>query len=148
MLNLKSILIFLIATLLLNQSVLLAQTPSTGIFFQAIARDQFSNPAKDRKIYVQSSIVQATATGTKVLIETHQTNTDGSGVFSISVGQGTRTGGTVSNLDKIEWAKGPYYLNLKISITPMAPIPNWDYNKDWIDLGTSPFGTVPYALYC
>jgi hypothetical protein len=63
------------------------------------------------------------------------------------VGQGTRTGGTVSNLDKVEWAKGPYYLNLKISITPMAPIANWDYTKDWIDLGTSPFGTVPYALY-
>ena len=147
MLNLKLILIFSIIIMLLNQSVLLAQTPSTGIFFQAIARDQFANPAKDRKIYVQSSIVQATATGTKVLIETHQTNTDGSGVFSISVGQGTRTGGTVANLDKVEWAKGPYFLNLKISITPMAPIPNWDYTKDWIDLGTSPFGTVPYALY-
>jgi hypothetical protein len=146
-LNLKTALIFLITTLLLNQSVLLAQTPGTGIFFQAIARDQFANPAKDRKIYVQSSIVQATATGTKVLIELHQTTTDGSGVFSISVGQGSRTGGTVANLDKVEWAKGPYYLNLKISITPMAPIPNWDYTKDWIDLGTSPFGTVPYALY-
>ena len=147
MMNLKLVLIFSITIMLLNQSVLLAQSPSTGIFFQAIARDQFANPAKDRKIYVQSSIVQATATGTKVLIETHQTNTDGSGVFSISVGQGTRTGGTVANLDKVEWAKGPYFLNLKISITPMAPIPNWDYTKDWIDLGTSPFGTVPYALY-
>jgi hypothetical protein len=144
---LKTALIFLITILLLNQSVLLAQTPGTGIFFQAIARDQFANPAKDRKIYVQSSIVQTSATGTKVLIETHQTTTDGSGVFSISVGQGTRTGGTVANLDKVEWAKGPYYLNLKIAITPMAPIPNWDYTKDWIDLGTSPFGTVPYALY-
>ena len=29
----------------------------------------------------------------------------------------------------------------------MAPIANWDYTKDWINLGTSPFGTVPYALY-
>ena len=67
--NLKSISIFLITSLLLNQSVLLAQTPSTGIFFQAIARDQFANPAKDRKIYVQSSIIQTSAVGTKVLIE-------------------------------------------------------------------------------
>ena len=32
---------------------LFAQTTSNGIFFQAIARDNFSNPAKDRKIYVQ-----------------------------------------------------------------------------------------------
>ena len=147
MLNLKIGLICFLTSMLLNQTVVLAQTPGVGIFFQAIARDQFTNPAKDRKIYVQSSIIQTSATGTKVLIETHQTTTDGSGVFSISVGKGTRTGGTVANLDKVEWAKGPYYLNLKISITPMAPIANWDYTKDWIDLGTSPFGTVPYALY-
>ncbi|MEI8142556.1 MAG: hypothetical protein WCG90_06795 [Chitinophagia bacterium] len=147
MLNLKMVLICLLITLLFNQSNLLAQTPGTGIFFQAIARDQYTNPAKDRKIYVEASIIQTSATGTKVLIETHQTTTDGSGVFSISVGQGKRSGGTVASLDKVEWAKGPYYLNLKISITPMAPIANWDYTKDWIDLGTSPFGTVPYALY-
>lgn len=137
----------LLTLLLFNQTNLLAQTTGTGIFFQAIARDQYANPAKDRKIYVQSSIVQSTASGTKVLIEEHQTTTDGTGVFSISVGQGKRTGGTVANLDNVEWARGPYYLNLKISITPMAPSANWDYTQDWIDLGTSPFGTVPYALY-
>jgi hypothetical protein len=141
------VLICLLTTLFFNQSILHAQTPGTGIFFQAIARDQYTNPAKDRKIYVEASIIQSTVTGTKVLIETHQTTTDGSGVFSISVGQGARTGGTVTSLDKVQWAKGPYYLNLKISITPIAPIANWDYTKDWIDLGTSPFGTVPYALY-
>ncbi len=145
--KLKMVLICFLTILSFKQSSLFAQSPGTGIFFQAIARDQYANPAKDRRIYVQSSIVQSTASGTKVLIEEHQTTTDGSGVFSISVGQGTRTGGTVANLDKVEWAKGPYYLNLKISITPMAPVANWDYTKDWIDLGTSPFGTVPYALY-
>ena len=70
-----------------------AQTPSNGIFFQAVARDNFSNPAMNRKIYVQSSIVQTTATGTKVLTEEFQTNTDATGVFSISVGQGARIAG-------------------------------------------------------
>ena len=145
--NLRMGFVFVLTLLLFKQSTLYAQTLNTGIFFQAIARDQFANPAKDRKIYVQSSIVQSTATGTKVLIEEHQTTTDGSGVFSISVGQGTRTGGTVANLDNVEWARGPYFLNLKISIAPLAPVANWDYTKDWIDLGTSPFGTVPYALY-
>jgi hypothetical protein len=24
---------------------------------------------------------------------------------------------------------------------------NWDYTKEWIDLGTVPFGNVPYAMY-
>jgi hypothetical protein len=126
---------------------LFAQTTSNGIFFQAIARDNFSNPAKDRKIYIESSIIQYTATGTKVLIEQHEANTDETGVFNISLGNGKRTGGFATNLTNIDWAMGPYYLSLKIAITPRAPIPNWDYTKEWIDLGTTPFGTVPYALY-
>ena len=138
--------VFVIMMTLL-QSHLLAQAPTSGINFQAVARDPYSNPAKDRKIFVQSSIIQSTVTGTKVLIEEHETNTDGLGVFSISVGQGKRIGGTVTSLNGIDWAQGPYYLNLKIAITPVAPVSGWDYTKDLIDLGTSPFGTVPYALY-
>ena len=126
---------------------LFAQTTANGIFFQAVARDNFSNPAKDRKIYIESSIIQYTATGTKVLIEQHEANTDETGVFNISLGNGKRIGGTATNLTNIDWAMGPYFLSLKIAITPRAPIPNWDYTKEWIDLGTTPFGTVPYALY-
>jgi hypothetical protein len=134
-----------IATLF--QSQLFAQTPASGNIFQAVARDQYSNPAKDRKIFVQSSIIQNTVSGVKVLIEEYETNTDGSGVFSISVGNGKRIGGTVTSLGFIDWGQGPYYLNLKIAISPMAPVTSWDYTKDLIDLGTSPFGSVPYALY-
>ena len=126
---------------------LFAQTPTNGIFFQAVARDNFSNPAKDRKIHVQSSIIQTTATGTKVLTEEYQTTTDATGVFSISIGQGTRLGGTMNNLTSIDWSKGPYFLNLKVAISPVAPTASWDYKSEWIDLGTTSFGTVPYALY-
>ena len=136
---------FVLSTLISNK--IFAQTTANGIFFQAVARDNFSNPAKDRKIYIESSIIQYTATGTKVLIEQHEATTDETGVFNISLGNGKRSGGSAANLTNIDWAMGPYYLSLKIAITPRAPIPNWDYTKEWIDLGTTPFGTVPYALY-
>ena len=119
----------------------------TGIFFQAIARDNTSNPAKDRKIYVQSNIIQSSPTGTKVLIEEHQTYTDAYGIFSIMVGNGLRVGGNVTGLSTIDWSKGPYYLNLKIVITPIAASNTWDYSKEWVDIGTTIFGTVPFALY-
>ena len=119
----------------------------TGIFFQAIARDNTSNPAKDRKIYVQSNIIQSSPTGTKVLIEEHQTFTDAFGIFNILVGSGTRVGGTVTNISTIDWSKGPYYLNLKIVITPVTAGVGWDYTKEWVDIGTTIFGTVPFALY-
>jgi hypothetical protein len=120
---------------------------NNGINFQAVARDNFSNPAKDRKLFIQSSIIQNVATGTKVLVEDHEANTDASGVFSISIGQGVRKGGSASNLASIDWTKGPYLLNIKIAISPIAPASDWDYTKEWIDLGTTTFGTVPYALF-
>ena len=120
---------------------------NNGIFFQAVARDNYSNPAKDRTIYVEASIIQNAANGTKVLTELFQTTTDGLGVFSISIGSGTRIGGTLSGLDKVDWANGPYFLGLKIAIKPLSPVTNWDYTKELIDLGASAFGTVPYAFY-
>jgi hypothetical protein len=124
-----------------------AQAFDNGIFFQALARDSYFNPAKDRKIYVQASIIQSSITGTKVLVEEFQVTTDASGVFGISIGKGVRTGGTLSGLNSIDWSAGPYFLNLQISITPVAPVENWNYTKDWVDLGTTSFGTVPYALH-
>ena len=120
---------------------------SSGIFFQAVAKDNYSNPAKERNIYVQSSIIQSSANGNVVLSESFNTKTDASGVFNISIGQGVRNGGTASNLSNIPWSKGPFFLNLKISIQPVAPDPSWDYTKEFIDLGTTPFGAVPYSLY-
>ena len=142
--TIKTILLALVLTISVNQ--LFAQT-TNGIFFQAVARDNFSNPAKDRKIYVQSSIIQTTPTGTKVLTEEHQANTDATGVFSISLGNGVRVGGTATGLGTIDWSKGPFYLNLKVAITPIGGNSNWDYNKEWLDMGTTSFGAVPFALY-
>jgi len=147
MLNKIQVALFIAICFLSFHSNVQAQVSNTGIFFQAIARDNYSNPAKDRVVYVESSIIQSTATGTKVLIELHKTTTDGTGIFSISVGNGTRIGGKVTSLNNVEWAKGPYFLGLKIAIQPLSPAQNWDYSKELIDLGASPFGTVPYALY-
>jgi hypothetical protein len=80
-------------------------------------------------------------------VEQHQVNTDGTGMFSISIGNGTRVGGAASGLNAIDWSQGPFYLNLKIAITPVAGNVGWDFNKEWIDIGTTSFGAVPYALY-
>ena len=124
-----------------------AQMNNNGIFFQAIARDMFTNPAKEKNIYLEASIIQYAETGNKVFTEQHQTNTDAFGVFNITLGGGKWIGGVAKNLTSIDWANGPFFLNIKISITPTAPAANWDFTKEWIDLGSTPFGTVPYALY-
>jgi hypothetical protein len=112
-----------------------------------VARDNFSNPAKDRNIYVESSILQTTVNGTKVLIELHKTRTDAMGVFNITIGNGQRTGGSSTSLATIDWSKGPFYLNLKIAITPFSASDSWDYSKELVDIGTTSFGAVPFAFY-
>ena len=140
----KLFILFFIFSILTNQ--LVAQT-NGGIFFQAVARDNYSNPAKNRDIYLQSSIIQTSLTGDKVLVEEHRTKTDVTGMFSISLGNGVRISGTASGLNSIDWSNGPFYLNLKVAITPIYGDNGWDYTKEWIDMGTTSFGAVPYALY-
>ena len=142
--TLKTIALALILTISASQSF--AQT-TNGIFFQAVARDNFSNPAKDRKIFVQTSVIQSTTTGNILLTEEHQATTDATGVFSISIGNGTRVGGAAANLNGIDWSKGPFFLNLKVSITPIGSNSSWDYRKEWVDMGTTSFGAVPFAYY-
>jgi hypothetical protein len=142
--KLKNLTLALALFFISNQ--LIAQS-SVGIFFQAVARDNYSNPAKYRKIYIQSSIIQSSAVGTKVLIEEHQANTDVTGMFSISIGNGTRVGGSATGLSGIDWSNGPFYLNLKVAITPLSGVNDWDYTKEWLDMGTTSFGAVPYAFY-
>ena len=142
--TLKKILIALLLCISASQSI--AQN-SNGIFFQAVARDNFSNPAKDRNIYVESSIIQTTVNGTKVLIELHKTRTDAMGVFNITIGNGQRRGGSSTSIATIDWSNGPFYLNLKIAITPFSASDSWDYSKELVDIGTTSFGAVPFAFY-
>ena len=115
-------LLIIVAFLFFSPTTLSAQVPSTGIFFQAVARDKMSNPAKDRKIYIQSSILQNSPTGNAVLTESHEAMTDATGVFGISIGQGNRLGGSATGLATIPWSQGPFYLSLKVVILSLIHI--------------------------
>lgn len=135
----------IIVSLLGVNNQLIAQNFKPGINFQAIAKDYENNPANNRKIYILSMIEKGTANGSLVYKESHEAMTNELGVFSIAVGKGTHIAGAV-DLNKIDWMSGPYFIHLKISIAPIAPAANWDFNKEWIDLGAVEFGVVPYAL--
>jgi hypothetical protein len=94
-----------------------------------------------------NNIIQTSPSGKIVFVEEHQTNTDAAGIFNIMVGNGIRVGGSIPSFNEIDWAQYPYYLNIKIAITPIGASTNWDYTKEWFDIGTSIFGAVPFALY-
>jgi hypothetical protein len=128
-------------------SNLQSQTTTAGILFQAIARDNALNPANNRKIYVRTSILSNNLNDAPILLEEHEAVTDNLGVFNIAIGKGKFIAGTSSSIDNINWSVTSYQLNLKISITPIAPSATWDYHNEWIELGNSPFGVVPYAMH-
>lgn len=133
----------LVITMLFIATLLEAQQP--GINIEAIAKDRDNNPAKDRRIYVRIDLVAANATNTPVFTEEHVTRTNEAGIFQVSVGKGTRAGGTYNNILDIPWRSLNYLVRIRVAIEPVVNVINWNYQNEWIDLGTTPFGIVPYA---
>ncbi|MCE2824916.1 MAG: hypothetical protein LW718_05885, partial [Sediminibacterium sp.] len=117
-----------------------------GILFQAIAKDASGNPAKGRTIYIKNAIIQSSITGAQVYVESHKVVASSDGVFTIVIGKGTRTSGPAS-ITSIDWSSGPYFLNIKAAIAPSVPLTNWNVDEHYIDMGTSQFWTVPFALF-
>jgi hypothetical protein len=122
-----------------------SQVPD-GIQFQALATDANGHPAAGRVIYVKNAIIAKTATGTIVYSETFKVTASPAGVFSIVLGKGTYASG-VSSIANIDWANGPFFLNLKVAVEPTIPTSSWNVNNEYVDMGTSQFWSVPYALY-
>ena len=122
-----------------------SQAPD-GIQFQALATDANGHPAAGRVIYVKDAIVAKTATGTIVYSETFKVTASSAGIFTIVLGKGTYASG-VTSIANIDWSNGPFFLNLKIAVEPTVPTASWNVNNEYVDLGTSQFWSVPYALY-
>lgn len=122
-----------------------SQAPD-GIQFQALATDANGHPAAGRVIYVKDAIIAKTATGTIVYSETFKVTASSAGIFTIVLGKGTYASG-VSSIANIDWANGPFFLNLKVAVEPTVPNAGWNANNEYVDLGTSQFWSVPYALY-
>lgn len=126
---------------------ILAQNVPTGIPFQGIAKDFNGNPVNERKVYIQTNLIVGSINGKTIFTEEHETQTDAIGVFSIMIGQGRRTQGFIKMLSEIKWEEGPYFLGIQIAITPSAPLESWKYQNNWINMGTTSLGIVPYAFY-
>ncbi len=124
-----------------------AQKVPTGIPFQGIAKDYVGAPVNERKIYIQTTLIAGSINGNPIYKEEHETTTDPLGIFSIMIGLGNQTTGTIQSLSDIKWEEGPFYLNVQLAISPNAPVQNWSYQANWMDMGTTAMGIVPYAFY-
>jgi C1q domain len=113
------------------------QNVPLGIFYQAVARDNFGKELVNKDIDVRFSIISGNPLGTLVYQELHsKVTTSKYGVFSLIIGHGTPTGGLYGELSQIQWNQAYHYLKIEVK-----------FENDFLDMGTMQFLAVPYALY-
>ena len=103
--------------------------------FQAVIRDDANQLLNSQSVGIRLSILQGSASGTAVYVETHSASTSSNGLVSLQVGGGTVVSGALAQID---WASGPYFIK-----TETDPSGGTNYSIT----GTSQLLSVPYALF-
>jgi uncharacterized protein (TIGR02145 family) len=129
----RAVLIFTLANLLISSSIF-AQAPEK-MSYQAIIRDGSDQLVTNKQIGMQISILQGSASGTAVYVETQTPTTNANGLVSVEIGAGTVVNGDFATLD---WADGPYFIK-----TETDPTGGTAYSIS----GISQLMSVPYALH-
>jgi hypothetical protein len=103
--------------------------------YQSIARNASGLELASSPIGIRFSVRDLSVSGTIVYQETHAVTTNTFGLFSINVGEGTASIGTIGSVD---WANGSKYLEVEADLTG---------GTSYTPFGTSELLSVPYALY-
>ena len=112
----------------------LAQAPNM-MSYQAVIRNTSNTLITNSAVGMRISILQSSASGTAVYVETQTPTTNANGLVGIEIGNGTIVTGVFSTID---WSAGPYFLK-----TETDPSGGTAYSIT----GTSQFLSVPFALY-
>ncbi|MFK7921886.1 MAG: hypothetical protein AB8H47_08010 [Bacteroidia bacterium] len=103
--------------------------------YQAVVRDAANTLVSNQGVGMQILILQGSASGTVVYVETQTPTTNINGLLSIEIGSGTAVFGA---FDSIDWSKGPYFIKTEIDPTG---------GTTYTITGTSQLLSVPYALH-
>lgn len=122
-----------LAAVLLMASVF-AQTPEK-MSYQAVIRNSSDQLVTNQQVGIQISILQGSASGTEVYVETQTPTTNANGLVSIEIGAGTVQSG---NFTTIGWANGSFFIKTETDPTGGA---------NYTITGTSQILSVPYALH-
>lgn len=122
----KSKIILFIALLFSFQ--LIAQT--NGVNYKAIVKDGSGDILANANVTVEFNILAGSAQSL-IYSEVYSTTTDVNGLIILIIGQGT----TSDVFDDIDWSRFEHYLNVKM-----------DTGSGLVDLGTTQFEAIPYAL--
>ena len=110
-----------------------------GINYQAVARNLNGDEITNTSLSVKFSILEGDSSISSSLSwqEIHLVTTNDFGLFVAKIGKGTSTSlGSSLNFNSIKWGDTTHSLKVEI-----------DYGNGYIDMGTTQFMSVPYALY-
>jgi hypothetical protein len=128
----KKIFTFLIAIFILVN--VFAQAPQK-MSYQTVVRNSDGALVDSANVGIKISLLQGSANGVAVYVETHNAMTNANGLASLEIGTGTTIKGA---FDSINWANGHYFLKTETDPTGGA---------NYTIIGTSQLLSVPYALY-
>ena len=108
-----------------------------GINYQAIARDTNGSVMMNQALTIQFSVISDITTSAVSWQETHTVSTNDYGLYTAIIGQGIATSvGSSATFDVIDWGASNHLLKVEV-----------DYGGGLVDMGTTAFMSVPYALY-
>ena len=112
-----------------------AQTPE-AMSYQAVIRNASNQLVTNQGIGMQISILQGSATGTAVYVETHNTTTNANGLVTVELGNGTVVSGDFATID---WSADTYFIKTETDPTTAG-------GTSYTITGTSQLLSVAYAL--
>ncbi len=118
---------------LLTFTAVMAQVPQQ-ISYQSVIRDGNNKVIGASTVGIKISLLQGSATGPAVYVETHRKTTNANGLLSLEIGTGTVLSGSFAG---INWANGPYLIK-----TETDPTGGTNYSIP----GIAALNSVPYAL--
>ena len=126
--------VFALAAALLLAVMLWAQSPEK-MSYQSVVRDASNALVASQTVGMQLSILQGTASGTAVYVETQTPTTNLNGLVSLQIGSGALVSGDFTS---INWSSGLYFVKTEIDLLG---------GNTYTITGTSQLMSVPYALY-
>ena len=125
---------FLVTITVLCLANVFAQAPEK-FNYQAVVRNASNQLMVNASVGVRVSILQGSASGSEVYVETQMATTNANGLMTVEIGGGNAQQGTFAN---INWANGPYFLKTETD-------PNGGTNYSVTT--TQQLMSVPYSLY-
>jgi hypothetical protein len=130
----KTVRVFLLFSFFFSLSPAFAQAPQK-MSYQAVIRNASNALVTNSNVGMRISVLQGTASGTAVYVETQTATTNANGLATLEIGAGTVVSGTFAS---ISWGTNTYFIK-----TETDPTGGTNYTI----VGTSQFLSVPYALF-